>query len=246
MRCMCRLPRRMSGMNTIRGLERRDEREVLIGPDTDVHAAGLHDALQIGNDELERVFVGDEVVGLEVAVRLRHGLHERPELGVGEPRRKCRVRGRRQLTRCAECFGTRRAPRRPATSSRKHAATARRGVTGYLTKGASGWPAQPARFVQHGAQAVRQAAAPAAATALRRSNERALLIQRHRGDVRAEDAPDAVLAQVLLDVGQVHRRHGRAVIPDVLARPRAAPWDRRSCPTTGTSMFFSCSDPSAR
>ena len=38
-----------------------------------------------------------------------------------------------------------------------------------------------------------------------------------RGDVGAEVAPDAVLRQVLLDVRQVERRHGRAVILQVLA-----------------------------
>jgi hypothetical protein len=47
--------------------------------------------------------------------------------------------------------------------------------------------------------------------------------------------PDAVLGQVLLDVGQVHRRHGRAVFFDVATdRAKRQP---AKLPTTGTSML---------
>ena len=50
---------------------RRDVREVLLGTDAEVHAAGLSSArTSVGNDELKPALVRDEVVGVEVAARL--------------------------------------------------------------------------------------------------------------------------------------------------------------------------------
>src|ERR1043165_9599445 len=62
-----------------------------------------------------------------------------------------------------------------------------------------------------------QSPARSAAPAADRTNERARSLERQRRDVAAEVAPDPILIQILLDVRQVKRRHGRALRPDVIA-----------------------------
>src|SRR5512142_2725739 len=56
-----------------------------------------------------------------------------------------------------------------------------------------------------------------AAAAANRADERARRLERQCRDVAAEVAPDPVLIQVLLDVGQVERRYRRALRPHVIA-----------------------------
>ena len=86
----------------------------------------------------------------------------------------------------------------------------------YWTLAGAGRP-QPRVSFSMEPEAVHEPAAGTAAAAAGRPNERALLIERHGRDVRAEVAPDPVLVEVLLHVRQVHRGHRRAVIAHVLA-----------------------------
>src|SRR5437764_11403852 len=62
-----------------------------------------------------------------------------------------------------------------------------------------------------------QPAAGTGAAAAHRTDERAPRLERQRGDVAAEVAPDSILIEILLDVGQVERGHRRAFHADVVA-----------------------------
>src|ERR1019366_1069551 len=56
----------------------------------------------------------------------------------------------------------------------------------------------------------------AVASAADGADERARLVERQRRDVRAEIAPQALLVQILLDVGEIERRDGGAFVFQVL------------------------------
>ena len=56
-----------------------------------------------------------------------------------------------------------------------------------------------------------------------------VVVERQRRDVGAEVPELAVLIQILLDVRQIERRHGRAFFLQVLRRPRGSPSGRRNC-----------------
>src|SRR5215831_14148964 len=62
-----------------------------------------------------------------------------------------------------------------------------------------------------------QSRARTTAAAANRPDERARRLERQRRDVAAEVAPDPILIEVLLDVGQVKRRHRRAFRAHVVA-----------------------------
>src|SRR6185312_10711825 len=62
-----------------------------------------------------------------------------------------------------------------------------------------------------------QSAARTRSAAAHRTDERARRLERQRRDVAAEVAPDPILIEILLDVRQVERRHGRALRLEVLA-----------------------------
>ena len=135
-------------------LERGDVGEVLIGPDAEVDAAGLHDALQLRDDDLERVLVRDEVVGAEVAVRLGEVVDQAPELGVGEARRA----GRRATRRAPGAGAARQRERDDASDERARGAPHHRVI---LTIGRRRLDRQPQPRVSfmHRAEAVHEAAA---------------------------------------------------------------------------------------
>src|SRR3954453_19175363 len=64
--------------------ERDEVGEVLIGSDTDVHAAGAYGALELRDHVLKRSLVRDEVVGPEKAARLREVGDQPPERRVAQ------------------------------------------------------------------------------------------------------------------------------------------------------------------
>src|SRR6266550_8255828 len=69
----------------------------------------------------------------------------------------------------------------------------------------------------HVAQFGVQTAAGPGAPAAHRSDERARRLERQRRDVAAEVAPDPILVEILLDVGQIERGDGRALCANVIA-----------------------------
>src|SRR5690349_1104329 len=64
--------------------EIHDVREVLLGADAEVDAAGRERFLKGGNDVLVRLLVRDEILGRERTAALRHAREELPELAIGE------------------------------------------------------------------------------------------------------------------------------------------------------------------
>ena len=115
-------------------LERGDVREVLVGTDAQVHAAGLDDPRERRQDDLQRVFVRDEVVGPEVPAGLGEVVDQAPELLIAQVRRKLDAgRDERPARRRAE-------RKRDRERNERDAATNHRGV---LTPDAGRRPAPP-------------------------------------------------------------------------------------------------------
>src|SRR5205807_539590 len=63
--------------------------EVLLGPNAQIHTAGLELPMQQGNDRLISGFIGKEIVRSKVTVGFGEIDDRLPEFAVAQPRRKC-------------------------------------------------------------------------------------------------------------------------------------------------------------
>ena len=180
---------------------RDDVGEVLIGRHAEIDAAWLHAPLQRRNDVLERVFVGDQILGPEIAAGFGKVARQPPEFLIAQAMRQRDGRRRRDSAETSA-----RLPASASTSPRsiRAAGPRDRAITdrSYLV---ARRPSIRGCGRRERPRAVRRS--DRSRCAERPTNEHALLVCRQRGHVRIKRERRPVAEQVLLDVGRVERPH---------------------------------------